>query len=225
MKTCSRFEIGMVLAVAAPLVVGGVATSFAELNVFSAGSPTVEGRFAALEAGSYRAGPSILSKQLLLETCNEAIAGVYGRLQPTQERTIVLDRCRSYADGVVDQSPSLSFGWYVGALAAASLGDMAGFNARILRSQRTGPSEQWVAELRVRLVETNFGSADQAVLDRHAQDLRLLVRSPRGIASIAQRYVGDPSFRERVTQIVETMSETDQRRFVDTVRRAAAGAA
>jgi hypothetical protein len=54
----------------------------------------------------------------------------------------------------------------------------------------------------------------------HDDDLRMLVRSDRGIATIATRYVSDAAFRDRITAIVETMTPPDQQRFIGSVRNA-----
>lgn len=215
-----------VLLAAALLAAGGVATAYQELLPFVAGGLTAESRYASLLNGNLLSGQSLLSKHLVLDTCHEALTGVYGRMQPAETRTPVLERCRSGADEIVAGAPSYAFGWYVGARAAAELGDLPGFNRRLLRSQVTGPTEQWVAELRAALVEDNYAGADDAVRVRHDDDLRLLVISARGIDSIARRYVDDPAFRERITAIVETLPEADQARFVARVRLGAeAGAA
>jgi hypothetical protein len=211
-----------VLAGSALLAAAGTVTAYQELDVFSAGGLGRADRFAALAAQNYRHAPSLLGKKLVLDACVEAIAGIYGRMQPGDQRLRVLEHCRSEAGSIVAEVPSHTYAYYVGALSAAGLDDRAGFNANLLRSQMTGPNEQWVAELRANLVETHFASAAPEVLERHQADLRLLVASARGIASISDRYIDEPAFRERITAIVETMPQADQVRFVSTVRRAAA---
>ncbi len=222
MKHSARLGILGVILVSGALALGGLATAYEEIESFSAGGTTPAARFTALADTGARWAPSLLSKRLVLDSCLEAINGPYGRLQPGESRSIVIGYCLSSADAIVGEAPSLSFGWFVGALAAASLGDTGGFNARVRNSQITGPTEQWVAELRVKLVEDNYASAAPDVLFRHDADLRLLVTSPRGIRSIAQRYATAPSFKGRIAAIVETLPEADQARFVAEVRRAVA---
>ncbi len=222
MKRSARLGIVGLGLVSGALALGGLATGYEEIESFAAGGTTPAARFAALaETGAIWA-PSLLSKRLVLDSCLEAINGSYGKLQPGESRRIVIEHCRSSADAIVGEAPSYSFGWFVGALAAASLGDTGGFNARVRNSQVTGPSEQWVAELRVKLVEDNYAVAAPEVLTRHDADLRLLVASPRGIASIAERYANVPDFRSRIAAIVETLPEADQARFVAAVRGAVA---
>lgn len=211
-----------VLAGSALLAAAGTVTAYQELDVFSAGGFGRADRFAALSAQGYHHSPSLLGKKLVLDACVEAISGIHGRMQPSDQRVRALEHCRHEAASIAAEAPSYSFAHYVGALAAAGLGDRDGFNASLLRSQITGPTEQWVAALRADLVETHFAAASADVLARHEADLRLLVASGRGITGLSDRYIDEPAFRERITAIVETMPEADQARFVSTVRRAAA---
>lgn len=213
-----------VLTGAAMLTAAGAVTAYQELDAFSAGGLGPADRFAALRSKSYHAAPSLLGKRLVLDACVEAIGGLYGRMQAEADRRLVFEHCRSEADAIARDMPSYAYAHYVGARTAALLGDVAGFNARVARSQITGPNEQWVAELRVALVEDNFEVIAPDVAERHLADLRLLVASQRGIASISSRYIKVPAFRERITAIVETMPEADQARFVANVRYAAGAA-
>ena len=221
MRDNRRLEVIAVIVGAGLLAGGGAVAAFQELNPFAAGGTTAASRFTALAQSAFVPGPSLLAKRLLLDTCVEAIAGAHGRLQAPSDRRPVLEQCLEYADTIVGEAPSYALGWYVGALAAAEMDDVPGFNVRLRNAQITGPAERWVAELRVRLVEEHMGDTTDDVRARHESDLRLLVASGRGIASIAERYVRDPAFRERIGAIVETMPEAEQARFVATVRSAA----
>ena len=221
MKPTRLSIVGLLLASGA-LFLAGLATAYAELRSFADGGTTPASRFAVLVEANSGWAPSLLSRRLLLDSCLEAINGPYGRLQPADTRRLVLEHCRASADAVVGETPSYAFGWFIGALAAATLGDVEGFNARIKNVQITAPTEQWMAELRVGLVEDNHAHAAPDVLTRHDADLRLLVHSPRGIQSIAARYAREPEFKSRITAIVETMPEADQARFVAEVRQAVA---
>ena len=91
-------------------------------------------------------------------------------------------------------------------------------NEHLHTSQATGKASQWVAEQRVALAEYYREHLDERVLAGNDADLEMLVRSQRGIGSIATRYVNDPAFRERITAIVETMPEDIQRRFIGVLR-------
>lgn len=187
---------------------------------FSTGIEDAE-RFAALADKVPTPGLSIASERLVLDNCVRVISSLYGRLQPGGRKTEVSSNCLAAADASVRQNPSSSYAWYVGALTSGLAGDTAGMNERLLKSQQTGPTEQWIAELRVPLAEDHLADLAPDVRANHDRDLRMLVASLRGIASIAGRYVNQADFRERITSIVETMPEADQRRFVSQVGTAA----
>lgn len=187
---------------------------------FNAGIEDAE-RFASLVEKIPSPGPSIASERLVLDNCVRTISSLYGRLQPSERRAAVSSNCLKAADTIVRQSPSSSYAWYVGALTSELTHDTLGMNERLLQSQETGPTEQWIAELRVPLAEDHLADLTPEVRANHDRDLRMLVATVRGIASIAERYVGQADFRERITAIVETMPEDDQRRFVSKVGAAA----
>lgn len=178
-------------------------------------------RFASLAAKNPSPGPSIASERLVLDNCVRTISSLYGRLQPTDRKSQVSEHCLEAADAIVRQNPSSSYAWYVGALTSELTGDTAGMNERLLKSQQTGAAEQWIAELRVPLAEDHLAELAPEVRANHDRDLKMLVASIRGISSIAKRYVQQADFRERITAIVETMPEADQRRFVSHVGSAA----
>lgn len=225
MTISARFGPLSLLVASACLAVGGGLAANQELNVFAAGGADAATRFRALAAGDYQPGPSIFAQRQLLDSCVEAISGLYGSLRADEDRRPVLEQCLGYADAAAAQNPSTSYAWYVGALAASELDDIAGFESRILRSQATAPNEQWLAQLRVGLVEDRYAEASEPVRAGETTDLRLLVASNQGIASVSRRYVADPQFRQRITDIVESMPEADQARFVSTIRSLAASAA
>lgn len=190
---------------------------------FSSGIEDTE-RFSALAEAAPIPGPSIASERLILDNCVRTITSIYARLQPAARKAEVNGHCLEAADAAVQVNPSSSYAWYVGALTSALTGDIAGMNMRLLRSQQTGPSEQWIAELRVPLAEDHLGDLTPDVRANHDRDLGMLVASTRGISSIADRYVRQADFRERITAIVETMPEDDQRRFVSRVGSSARSA-
>lgn len=127
-------------------------------------------------------------------------------------------RCGAMALEAVEQMPTYSYGWFVLAYADALMGDWNAMNAHLHLAQQTGQASQWVAEQRVALAETYRAHLDASTLAGNEADLTLLVRSERGIGSIAARYISDPAFRERITAIVETMPEDIQCRFIGVLR-------
>lgn len=127
-------------------------------------------------------------------------------------------RCSAMALDAVEQMPTYSYGWYALAYTDALMNDWTAMNEHLYLAQQTGQASQWVAEQRVALAETYRPHLDERTLAGNDTDLTLLVRSQRGIGSIAARYIGDPAFRERITAIVETMPEDIQRRFIGVLR-------
>lgn len=221
MRHSGRLGLITLFAASAMLAAAGAVTAYQEFEVFANGRLGPADRFVALQQRVYHDAPSLLAKRLVLDACVEAIGGLYGRMQTTEARSEVMWHCRTEADSIALEAPSYAYAHYVGAVAAAGLGDMAGLNARLLSAQITGANEQWVAELRVGLAEQHLSQLTPDVATRHAADLRLLAGSARGVASISYRYVTQPDFRDRITAIVETLSEAEQERFVAVVRHQA----
>jgi hypothetical protein len=221
MAANGRLAHRLFLLVSLTLLSGGAYAAYGEVRSYFSSGATPQERFAALAAGTQVAGPSIASARLLLDNCSEAMEGVYGTLQPKARRDAVAATCLAQADAITDVMPSFSYAWYIGAAAARATGDDIGFADRLREAQRTGPNEQWIAELRVTLAENNIDLLPEDVRRLNDADLALLVISDRGIASIADRYVQNPAFRKRITAIVEQLSEDEQARFVTKVEAAA----
>lgn len=219
----TRASQPIVLAASVLLLLGAVATTYSESRSYIEGGLTPAEGFAALRGGQRSPGFSIASTRLVLDGCYDAMLGVYGRVQPTAARMTVADNCRTLVRAVTAAMPTYSFAWYVGALAALQRDQPEELVVSLRQSQLTGPTEQWLAELRVALAEEHRNLLPDDVLANNDGDLALLVVSNRGIASIAKRYVDDPSFRERITAIVEQLPEPDQQRFISTIETAVAG--
>jgi hypothetical protein len=164
------------------------------------------------------------SRAALVRECYAIATSTLGRAQPTTRRVALLQSCRSMADEIWAAAPSVGLVPTLSAEFSADLHDKGRFNADLARSFLAAPNEQWLAEVRVQVVEANFDLASAATIDLERKDLSVLVRSRRGIASIARRYIEHPEFRERVTAVVENLSEADQARFVAEVKRAASEA-
>lgn len=165
---------------------------------------------------------SLASDRGLLDTCLSAVTSVYGRMRATDDRRAVAANCGHFAEASAAMMPSNSYAWYSAAHAAALGADSSRFEQYWLQSARTAPNEQWLAALRVVLLEDNPALATPALRDAERQDLALLVTSRRGISAIAKRYVAQRDFRERVVSVVEQMPQADQRRFLDAVTQEAA---
>ena len=192
-----------------------------EVAPYSGNLATPKGRFEFLERGSVGQSLSIRGQRLLLSDCLEAMGGVTGMAQPSERRVAMLNECQSFAIKATASTPSFALAWYIGAFASAELKQFSSFNLQLAGAQKTARNEQWLAQLRVNLAENYRDFLNSETLEGNDADLKLLVQSRIGVASIATRYVDKKEFRERITEIVESLSEEEQIRFVAYVRNAA----
>ena len=220
-KGSPRVAQGAMLIVALALATSGAAVAYVEAKSYLSAGILPRERFDALAAGNVDIGLSTASHMLVLNNCYEAMTSVTARLQPAARRSAVASNCLIAADRISAGEPANSFAWYVGALAASENGDTLGMTQRLRTSQLSGPSEQWIVELRVNLAEDHLASLPPDALAGHDGDLTLLAQSQRGVSSIAQRYVRQADFRERITALVEKLPAEQQQRFLEYVRAAA----
>jgi hypothetical protein len=221
MATPGKSSHRLILLAALILCVGGAFAAFGETRSYLSGGTLPAEHFAALAEGRQLTGLSIPSNRLVLDNCFDALNGVYGRLQPADGRKAVATTCLQQAAQITRSMPSYSYAWYIASLSAAELGDSAGLADNLRQSQATGPSEEWIAELRVNLAEAHLGELPDDIRSHNDSDLAVLAESYRGVSSIAKRYVDDAGFRERITGIVEKLPDDVQRRFIAFVERAA----
>ncbi len=187
---------------------------------FNNGSTSIARVGQAIDSQHF-AGFSKLTQDASLKDCAATLASINSlamRYQSQQFRDELAPHCRKVADAVVASSPSHSFAWLVGAMAAAQQHDWPAFNAQLLRSQLTGRSEQWIAQPRVQLAENNYEHTDDAAKAGNERDLSMLVGSAEGIRTIGKRYFNEPEFRERITAIVEKMPQEVQERFLRVIK-------
>jgi hypothetical protein len=201
-------------------VVGGAWAVRAELAPFLTARESSMSRILELAGGGTDAGLSIQAQQLLLFDCRNAIGSLVSQLQTTEVRDGLFTNCLARSDEIAAAAPSFSMAWASGAVAAAALKDWAGFNMRLHRSYLSGATEQWIADMRVDLAERNLDQLDEQTRADHEADLRMLVGTSNGLRSLARRYLAEPSFRERITGLVDTMSQDDKARFVNAVQKA-----
>ncbi|CAN7442054.1 hypothetical protein LJR016_002843 [Devosia sp. LjRoot16] len=220
-KGSPRVAQGAMLFVTLALATSGAAVAYIEAKAYLSAGIVPRERFDALVADDIDIGLSSASHTLILRNCYEAMTSVSSRLQPTVRRSAVAANCVATADRISAEEPANSFAWYIAALAAAETGDIPGMTQRLRMSQLAGPSEQWIVELRVNLAEDHLAALSPDALAGHDGDLTLLAQSQRGVSSIAQRYVRQAGFRERITALVEKLPAEDQQRFLDYVRGAA----
>ena len=192
-----------------------------EIKPFLASNTSPTARFNILEKNNVTASLSLSANRLKLNNCLEALAGPIGMAQPTSRRKNVLTSCQKLARNITKSMPTHAFAYYIGAFASAELRQYETFNFQVVASQKTAPNEQWLAELRVDLVEDKREYINTQTNLSQNKDLTLLAKSAKGVKSIANRYVKQPKFRERITSLVETLSPNEQREFIRNVKTAA----
>ncbi len=122
--------------------------------------------------------------------------------------------CAELSERIARDAPTFSLSWAVAARAAAVAGDWSKMNRFLRASQLTGPNEQWVGRIRFEVADTHYKDLDEDGRSLYEKDLQMLILSNQGIPYIARQYVLDVSFRERLTKVLERMSEADQRRYI-----------
>jgi hypothetical protein len=177
--------------------------------------------YARVANGRAQLGLSAYSKKQILNTCYYGLVSPLALARPADEIRRFARQCRATTTVVVATMPTNSFAWLVAAVAAVALDDSAGMNSGLVHSQRTGAREQWIAELRVRLAEDNYDKLDDKTRKLNETDLALLAENYRGVEAIARRYVGNVTFRERITSVVSSLPSDVQKRFLWSVKKIA----
>lgn len=211
------------LVVSLSLLLASVAAGWAELSPLLSGDRSEAQSYELLAAGDLPKGLSLASRRLALFRCTDALTSLRHLAQPRAIAAEVSGVCANLAEVTLRDDPSNSLAWLVMAIVRADEDDMQGFAADLQRSQQTAPAEQWIAGMRVELAETHRDELGDEALAFMDADLALMAESSAGVAAIAQRYVSQPDFRERITRIVETLSPRVQARFLSWVQAAAAG--
>lgn len=218
----SKTTSGIVLAVLSlGLTVAAASAMYQESRVYLRNGLTSIERAREVAADSSVIGLSHGAMGIALADCTAAMKqsrSLEMQYLPVAERDALYSGCLTLASNVRSQSPANGLAWFAGAQASLLKGDVASFNTDLATSQLVTPTEQWIAEQRVQLAENNLAALDATALAAHDADLRMLVYGGLGLRSLAQRYVRDASFRERITAIVETMPPENQQRFLNSLR-------
>lgn len=166
---------------------------------------------------------SFYGQKRLMSACAQGMTGIWQTVAPSDQRLAFAEACLNHALKYASHTTIDSLTWVVAARSSYILGDYEALNRYLDYAWRSARNEQWVAALRVGLAEDAKSRLDANNTENHKSDLALMVMSSSGIAAIAGRYWSDEDFRERITSVVEQMSNEDQRRFVSSVKRASQG--
>lgn len=220
-----RATLGVLIALSTTLVGAGATAINLESGPFLSTGITPIQRTLALNPASTSIGLSYDVAAAVLGDCATALGqsgSLEMRFQGEDGRRRVAETCLQLSSYATAAMPASSYAWFVRAHSSLAAGKLGDFNADLIRSQLTGASEQWIADLRVELAETNFDLLSPEALAAHERDLRLLVSSSVGLRNLARRYVAQVDFRERIADIVESMPEASQRRFINNLQAAIA---
>ncbi|SOH95446.1 hypothetical protein SAMN06273572_11125 [Monaibacterium marinum] len=206
------------------LVVAAIPVLTSELGAVLGAGHSQSTRMQAMESGRPRVGLSTDSHKRALDLCIDTISDV-GILQADEaQRQAILTHCETQADHALAHAPSDSFIWWVKAVLEIERGNIPDAFTALEYSRQTAPYELWIALRRARLDERIevLQTETQQALGQDA-DLLVLAQSRRGVGRLAQRYLSDEQFRNRIVGLIETLTPAEQRRFLRNVRNIGQG--
>lgn len=119
-------------------------------------------------------------------------------------------------------APAGSNDWLVAAILSNLGGDLPDTERYLKRSLATGPTEQWIAKRRGPLLFDLRDKIDDELKAQIDVQLGLMLRTEEGVNGIAEFYIRDPAFRERIVRVAETVEPIYQQRFLNYVYKWAA---
>jgi hypothetical protein len=166
-------------------------------------------------------GPGISSQSQIdyLYNCRVALTSLTGRAQPSAVRATMLDHCEVAVQTMIEAAPDFSAAWYTAALIASFRDQPNRLNEALRRSYDTGPFEQWIAQLRVDLVEDTYSGVDEELRPLHQMDLANLLSNDPGRRFLAPRYLAFVDLHDRVDQALTTIDDAHARRFLNIAER------
>lgn len=179
-------------------------------------------RFSALVERRGVAGLSVFSTRYLLEDCDAALTGAYGRFQPEERRRAAATACRDIAADAVERSRMDGLAHTTGARASAMLGDMQAAASGLLQSARATPHEMWQAHRRLLVMREWTLDEDAALAEQFRRDMAVLAATREGRERLARWYVAQPERRDLIAAVVDGQGEHAKRDFLNAVRAASA---
>ncbi len=167
-------------------------------------------------------GLSQSSMSMLLSDCSRAVTyarSLEFRYLGEQATQTIFQACEERVHAITALSPTNSLAWLTSARLAGVSGDLERLNSDLAKSRLVAPNEQWLADLRIELAETYLSNLSAENRAGHDQDLRLMIISGVGLGKMAARYVTHQGFRDRITDIVETVPTSNQRKFINSLNR------
>jgi len=200
------------------LFLAGLPAAWAEISAVVRPGHSFQTRATSLANGTTRVAASTDSQRRVLEICLDVLSDLRSWLPDAPNRAAILSHCKNETDRALRFTPVDSYLWTVLAWLELDLGETQRARDALETARALAPDEMWLAARRLPLSErlAARGIPDQ----RAAQDADLLVlaQSRSGIATLARRYLDEPIFRDRITKLVATLTDEEQRRFVRNVR-------
>ncbi len=163
------------------------------------------------------AAPQAYSPQAartVLLACDRALRGSTGAMQPRSSRAQVAQVCLTHAGTALRGVPTSGLAHLVEAEALIALGDGAGFNAGLVRSQANSAQEGWLAQRRLDLASSQAGDLDAAGLGALARDIETLMETLEGAGQVARAYDRAPAIRAIATTALNRLPGPEQARFL-----------
>lgn len=216
----SRYTEFAVPALCAFLFLVGAYAAWLEARAFFVTPVSDTDRFSALADHRGVAGLSVFSTRYLLQDCDAALTGAYGRLQPDERRRAVAAACRDIAAAAVAQSRMDGLAHTIGARASAVLGNLEEAARSLLESAGATPHEMWQAQRRLLVMREWALDGDPALAEQFRRDMAVAAATREGRHWLARWYAGQPDRRELIVSVVEGQGEHAKRDFLNAVRAA-----
>lgn len=93
---------------------------------------------------------------------------------------------------------------------------------RLRTAQSAAPNEPWALNIRLQAIAAD-GFLDPVTGEAAAEDIRRAMLSQWGKEALAGLYIARPAFRPLVSRVAEQADRSDQRRFLEILRRETGG--
>ncbi|MBD8066782.1 hypothetical protein IC608_15010 [Devosia sp. PTR5] len=196
---------------------GGYVASQEASQYFFSGVSSAEAT-AALVDGRPVPGFSSDAREAYAELCLLAAPSLSGRMLAADAADRLDRSCMKTVAALAADNPVDAFMPYAEARLAYQDNDEARFSAALLQSNARAPNEYWLVIRRVELSERGFAMLDAAAQAAELRDIAVLASTRSGSRALAGRYVVNPSFRERVTKVIEQLPVEQQGQFLSYVR-------
>ncbi|MDV3253196.1 hypothetical protein DevBK_17800 [Devosia sp. BK] len=204
------------LIVAVALFAGSATAAYREIVPYFAGGDNAQEKLDFLATGAPDPGLSLQAQRLILDDCVATLLPLVGTAL-NEETEKVRVSCQSLAEGLLRDAPLFSYAWFGLAVTQAFDGASADFQHSLAQSQLTTANQWAMASLRLALAYPFWSTLPPELQSQLGADIVVLAHSGPGREWLAQRYAGNPDFREDITANLEKAPPNLQRAFVRAV--------